>query len=209
MFELLYWRQNYRKFHGKPVPISSESWAFYLIISSIRLNMSSFIVCRKLASNYQANNHYNRAGAKYPIFLVMKKVSDLIALFRNCRLAAKRFKTFINAKSELCYEVDKPDSNKQQTSSFCVIVHHIKNKSQGSDMVESIVRLLAQTNENLTWNVLKRILTANKILYFLVISEYSFSTFIYLVTFVNISSDWLRYCLLHSLYNIILRLASF
>ena len=50
MFELLYWRKNYRKFHGKPVPISFESWAFYLIISSIRLNMSSLIVCRILAS---------------------------------------------------------------------------------------------------------------------------------------------------------------
>ena len=73
MFELLYWRQNYRKFHGKPVRISFESWAFYLIISSIRLNMSSLIVCRILASNYQANNHYNRAGAKCPIFLVMIK----------------------------------------------------------------------------------------------------------------------------------------
>ena len=33
--------------------------------------MSSLIVCRILASNYQANNHYNRAGAKCPIFLVM------------------------------------------------------------------------------------------------------------------------------------------
>ena len=33
--------------------------------------MSSVIVCRILASNYQANNHYNRAGAKCPIFLVM------------------------------------------------------------------------------------------------------------------------------------------
>ena len=71
MFELLYWRKSYRKFHGKPVPISFESWAFYLIISSIRLNMSSLIVCRLLASNYQANNHYNRAGTKCPIFLVM------------------------------------------------------------------------------------------------------------------------------------------
>ena len=71
MFELLYWRKNYRKFHGKPVSISFESWAFYLIISSIRLNMSSLIVCRILASNFQANNHYNRAGAKCTIFLVM------------------------------------------------------------------------------------------------------------------------------------------
>ena len=33
--------------------------------------MSSLIVCRILASNYQANNHHNRAGAKCPIFLVM------------------------------------------------------------------------------------------------------------------------------------------
>ena len=34
--------------------------------------MSSLIVCRILASNYQANNrHYKRAGAKCPIFLVM------------------------------------------------------------------------------------------------------------------------------------------
>ena len=33
--------------------------------------MSSLIVRRLLASNYQANNHYNRAGAKCPIFLVM------------------------------------------------------------------------------------------------------------------------------------------
>ena len=63
--------KNHRKFDGKPVPTSFESWAFYLIISSIRLNMSSLIVCRILASNYQANNHYNRAGARCPIFLVM------------------------------------------------------------------------------------------------------------------------------------------
>ena len=34
---------------------------------------------------------------------------------------------------------------------------------QGTDMVERIVRQLAQANENLTENVLKTILTANKI----------------------------------------------
>ena len=37
--------------------------------------MSSLIVCRILASNYQANNHYNRAGAKCPIFLVMENLA--------------------------------------------------------------------------------------------------------------------------------------
>ena len=81
MFELLYWRKNYRKFHCKPVPISFESWSFDLIISSIRLNISSLVVCRILASNYQANNHYNRAGAKCPIFLFMDRLL-------NCRLVA-------------------------------------------------------------------------------------------------------------------------
>ena len=38
-----------------------------------------------------------------------------------------------------------------------------KNKSQGTDMVERIVRQLAPANENLTGNVLKTILTANKV----------------------------------------------
>ena len=38
-----------------------------------------------------------------------------------------------------------------------------KNKSQGTNMVERIVRLLAPANENLTGNVLKTILTANKV----------------------------------------------
>ena len=39
-----------------------------------------------------------------------------------------------------------------------------KNKSQGTDMVEKIVRQLAPGNENLTGNVLlKTILTANKV----------------------------------------------
>ena len=38
-----------------------------------------------------------------------------------------------------------------------------ENKSQGTDMVEGIVRLSAQANENLTGNFLKTILTANKV----------------------------------------------
>ena len=40
--------------------------------------MSSLIVCRILASNYQANNHCNRAGAKCPIFLVMQRALKII-----------------------------------------------------------------------------------------------------------------------------------
>ena len=42
--------------------------------------MSSLIVCRILASNYQANNQYNRAGAKCPIFLVMIVFSNKSSL---------------------------------------------------------------------------------------------------------------------------------
>ena len=38
-----------------------------------------------------------------------------------------------------------------------------KNRSQGTDMVERIVRQLAPANENLTGNVLKTILAADKI----------------------------------------------
>ena len=38
-----------------------------------------------------------------------------------------------------------------------------KNILQGTDKVERIVRQLAQANENLTGNVLKTILTANKV----------------------------------------------
>ena len=38
-----------------------------------------------------------------------------------------------------------------------------KNILQGTDKVGRIVRQLAQANENLTGNVLKTILTANKI----------------------------------------------
>ena len=45
--------------------------------------MSSLIICRILVSNYQANKHYNRAGAKGPIFLVM------LAPLRNERLQEK------------------------------------------------------------------------------------------------------------------------
>ena len=37
------------------------------------------------------------------------------------------------------------------------------NILQGTDKVERIVRQLAQANENLTGNVLKTILTANKV----------------------------------------------
>ena len=90
LFELLYWRKSNRKFHGKPVPISVESWAFYLIISSVRFNMSSLIVCRILASNYQANNHYNRAGAKCPIFLVMVKVKCIFVMYHLTLLPLER-----------------------------------------------------------------------------------------------------------------------
>ena len=47
--------------------------------------MSSLIVCRILASNYQVNNHYNRAGAKCPIFLVMNETfCQNQVLGRNC-----------------------------------------------------------------------------------------------------------------------------
>ena len=38
-----------------------------------------------------------------------------------------------------------------------------KNILQGTDKVERIVRQLAQANENLTGNVLKTILTGNKV----------------------------------------------
>ena len=38
-----------------------------------------------------------------------------------------------------------------------------KNKSQGTDMVERIVRQLAAASENLTGNVLKTILAANNV----------------------------------------------
>ena len=40
---------------------------------------------------------------------------------------------------------------------------YYKNILQGTDKVERIVRQLAQANENLTGNVLKTILTANKV----------------------------------------------
>ena len=50
--------------------------------------MSLLIVCRLLASNYQANNHYNRAGAKCPIFLVIQcfagKSSDVLVIMEYC-----------------------------------------------------------------------------------------------------------------------------
>ena len=98
MFELLYWRKNYRIFHGKLVPISFESWAFYSIISSITLNMSSLIVCRLLAFNYQANNHYNRAIAKCPIFL-----------FRKSRLNSAAFREIFIFYSKLIIWIKKLD----------------------------------------------------------------------------------------------------
>ena len=61
--------------------------------------MSSLIVCRILASNYQANNHYNRADAKCRIFLVMCNVmqcnvmqcnTNLFRQGKNCHYIALR-----------------------------------------------------------------------------------------------------------------------
>ena len=66
--------------------------------------------------------------------------------------------------SEMCCELDKPDSNKEKTSSFSVIVHD-KYESQGTDILFSraLLASIAQANENLTRNALKTILTANKV----------------------------------------------
>ena len=85
-------------------------------------------------------------------------MSHLTALFINYRTKIGR------KNSEMCYELDKADSNKQYTSSFSVIVHH-KNESQGTDILfwRELLASIAQANENLTRNVLKTILTANKV----------------------------------------------
>ena len=42
------------------------------------------------------------------------------------------------------------------------MVYH-KNKLQSTDVVERVVRQLAEASDNLTGNVLKTILTANKV----------------------------------------------
>ena len=95
-----------------------------------------------------------------------KKVSDLTTLFINCRSVAKRFHKNLHKNRTKNFGIvlrTQQTRFKQAVNlSFCVILYH-KNILQGTDMVEGIVRQLAQANENLTGNVLKTILTANKV----------------------------------------------
>ena len=94
-----------------------------------------------------------------------KKVSDLTTLFTNCRSVANFIKTFIKTGEKhvgIVLRTQQTRFKQAVNFKFCLILNH-KNVLQGTVMVERIVRQLAQAIENLTRNVLKTILTANKV----------------------------------------------
>ena len=86
-----------------------------------------------------------------------KKVSDLTTLFINCRSVAKRFYKNLHKNRTKNFGIVLRIHNKPD-----LILYH-KNILHGNDMVERIVRQLAQANENFTGSVLRTILTANKL----------------------------------------------